>query len=109
MTAELPNATAIPYRDTSPERSPRSLARALGVRDPQGPRRCDDSGCQVLRMVRLQLSSRGEICKPVLLELLGADSYDERTEGRDINIAAHSLILNQTGARQKFWVHEWVV
>ena len=109
MTAELPNATAIPYRDTSPERSPRSLARAVGVRDPQGPRRCDDSGCKVLRMVRLQLSSRSEICKPVLLELLGADSYDERTEGRDINIAAHSLILNQSRALQKFWVHEWVV
>jgi hypothetical protein len=48
-------------------------------------------------MVRLQLSSRGEICKPVLLELLGADSYEERTQGLDINIAAHSLILNQTG------------
>jgi hypothetical protein len=31
----------------------------------------------------------------VLLELLGADSYEERTEGRDINIAVHSLILNQ--------------
>lgn len=108
MTAELPNATAIPYRETGPERSPRSLARAVGVR-PQGPRRCDDSGCQVLRMVRLQLSSRSEICKPVLLELLGADSYEERTAGRDINIAAQSLILNQTGALQKFWVHAWVV
>jgi hypothetical protein len=60
-------------------------------------------------MVRLQLSSRSEICKPVLLELLGADSYEERMEGRDINIAAHSLILNQPRALQKFWVHAWVV
>jgi len=51
-------------------------------------------------MVWLQLSSRSEICKPVLQELLGADSCEERTEGRDINIAAYSLILNQsTGIR----------
>jgi hypothetical protein len=54
-------------------------------------------------------SSQGEICKPVLLELLGADSYEERTQGLDINIAAQSLILNQTGDLQKFWVHAWVV
>jgi len=48
-------------------------------------------------MVHLQLSSGSEICKPVLL---GADSCEERTEGRDINIAAHSVILNQsTGMR----------
>jgi len=60
-------------------------------------------------MVRLQLSSRSAICKPVLLELLAADSYEERTEGRDVNITAHSLILNQSRAFQKFWVHAWVV
>ena len=51
-------------------------------------------------MVHLQLSSGSEICKPVLLELLAAHSYEERKEGRDINIAAHSLILNpSTGMR----------
>jgi len=101
----LRSHTAIPVRSDPP----RSLARAVGVRDPQGSRRCDDSGCQVLRMVRLQLSSQGEICKPALLELLGADSFEERTQGLDINIAAQSLILNQTGDLQKFWVHAWVV
>jgi len=47
-------------------------------------------------MVRLQLSSRSAICQPVLRELLAADSYEERTEGRDIHIAAYSLILNQS-------------
>jgi len=60
-------------------------------------------------MVRQQLSSRSEICKPVLLEVLAADSYEERTEVRDINIAAHSLILDRSRALQKFWVHAWVI
>jgi hypothetical protein len=60
-------------------------------------------------MVRLQLSSRSEICKPALLEPLATDSYEEGTEGRDINIAAHSLILNQSRALLKLCVHAWVV
>lgn len=42
----------------------------------------------------------------VLLELLVADSYEERKEGRDNNIAAYSLILQPvTGS----WARAWAV
>jgi len=44
-------------------------------------------------MVRMQLSSRSEIRKQVLLELLADDSYVECTNGAEASVSTHSLIL----------------
>jgi len=58
----VPYETAPSYlSSTRPDWSARTLARTAWVWDSQGSRRRHDPGCQVLRNVRMQLSSQSAI------------------------------------------------
>ena len=81
-----------PCHDTRAKRSDRSLAAAARAWDTSGPRRCDDSGCQVLRMVRMQLSSQRAIPRWVLFQVLADDFRFGCTKGREPSVSTHSLI-----------------